>query len=95
MSAASTLFALIPSWLLVFAGPCCADTPVTYNFEVKPILAEHCFKCHGQDEKQRKAKLRFDDRANALAAKAIIPGDPEGSELVRRSFPAILKGANS
>lgn len=57
---------------------------VNYNFQVRPILAEHCFKCHGQDEKQRKAKLRLDDRAGALAKKAFVPGNPDASELIKR-----------
>jgi hypothetical protein len=57
---------------------------VSYNFEVKPILAEHCFKCHGQDQKQRKADLRLDDRENVLAMKSVVPGKPEESELLKR-----------
>ncbi|QIF04362.1 DUF1553 domain-containing protein [Roseimicrobium sp. ORNL1] len=64
---------------------CAGDgTPVSYNFEVKPILAEHCLKCHGQDVKQRKADLRLDDRDNVLAAKSIVPGKPDESELFKR-----------
>lgn len=58
--------------------------PVSYNFQVRPILAEHCFKCHGADEKQRKAKLRLDIRESAIAKKAVVPGKAEGSELVKR-----------
>jgi len=61
-----------------------AAEKINYNFQVKPILAEHCLKCHGQDEKQRKAKLRLDDRDNTLAMKSIIPGDADGSELIKR-----------
>jgi len=57
---------------------------VSYNFQVKPILAEHCLKCHGQDEKQRKAKLRLDDRENALSTKSVVPGNPDDSELIKR-----------
>lgn len=61
-----------------------AFADVSYNFEIKPILAEHCFKCHGQDEKQRKADLRLDDRDNALAMKAVVPGDAEVGTLIER-----------
>lgn len=57
---------------------------ISYNFQVRPILAEHCLKCHGQDEKQRKAKLRLDDRQAALSKKALIPGSPDESELIKR-----------
>lgn len=71
---------LIAPWVSV----CAEEEPISYNFQIKPILAEHCLKCHGQDEKQRKAKLRLDDRDNSLALKSIVPGKPEDSELYRR-----------
>ena len=58
--------------------------PVDFNREVRPLLAEHCFACHGPDAQQRKAKLRLDVRAEALATKAFIPGQSAASELVRR-----------
>ena len=57
---------------------------VSYNRDVRPILSENCFACHGQDPKHRKAKLRLDDRAGALAdrdgVRAIVPGDLAKSE---------------
>jgi len=64
---------------------------VDFTREVRPILAGHCFKCHGQDEGARKAKLRLDDRNSAInPAKSgelpIVPGKPDKSELVRRIF---------
>ena len=55
-----------------------------YNKEIRPILADHCFACHGVDEKARKAKLRLDDRGAAMAAGALKPGDVDGSELYLR-----------
>ncbi len=70
--------------LISMAGQADAGEKPDYNFEIKPILAEHCLKCHGQDEKQRKAKLRLDDRESALTSKSIIPGKPEESELIKR-----------
>ena len=79
---------LLLTGLVGFTAPTAslyAETaPVSYNFQVKPILAEHCLKCHGQDEKQRKAKLRLDDRDNALAMKSVVPGKPDESELLKR-----------
>lgn len=61
-----------------------------FSFEVRPLLADRCFSCHGPDEKSRKAGLRLDTFAGATAAgarsgrRAIVPGDPAKSELWRR-----------
>lgn len=64
-----------------------SEPKVDYNKHVRPILSENCFKCHGSDEKQRKGKLRLDVRDEAIAKKAIIPGKPEDSELLKRLHP--------
>lgn len=56
----------------------------TYNTDIRPILSEHCFKCHGADEKARKGNLRLDESADAVAKKAIIPGKPDESTLLQR-----------
>jgi hypothetical protein len=55
-----------------------------YNRDVRPILAENCFPCHGPDSAARKADLRLDRREVAIEVGAITPGDVEGSELVAR-----------
>ena len=62
---------------------------VDFNREIRPILTENCYKCHGPDDGARKAKLRFDVREPALKpAKsgkvAIAPGAPEKSEMIAR-----------
>ena len=54
-----------------------------YNRDVRPILAENCFACHGPDSAARKAKLRLDQRDEAVK-KAIVPGKPDESEALRR-----------
>src|SRR5262245_51292726 len=64
---------------------------IDFSRDVRPILARHCFKCHGPDDKARKAKLRLDVREMALRGgkseqRAIVPGKPDESELVRRIF---------
>jgi hypothetical protein len=57
---------------------------VDYNFDVRPILADRCFLCHGPDEGSRKADLRLDLPGSALESGVLEPGEPEESELVRR-----------
>lgn len=64
---------------------------VSYNFHIRPILSDKCFKCHGPDPAKRKASLRLDIADSAYAplketkgAFAIIPGKPEASELYLR-----------
>ena len=59
---------------------------IEYNKHILPILADRCFRCHGADEKARKAKLRLDEATAAASARAILPGDGEHSELVKRIF---------
>ena len=62
---------------------------VEYNRDVRPILSDRCFKCHGLDANARKSQLRLDVREEAIrAAKSgtvpIVPGQPEESDLIRR-----------
>lgn len=80
---------LRPSILLivsVFFGALTVNAreKVSYNFQIQPLMAEHCLKCHGQDEKQRKAKLRLDVRENALVNQVIVPGKPDESLFIER-----------
>jgi len=61
-----------------------ADAKVEFNRDVRPILSEHCYACHGPDKNQRKAKLRLDERESATKNGAVVPGKPDDSELVLR-----------
>lgn len=63
--------------------------PVDFSRDVQPLLARHCFVCHGPDEGSREAGLRLDVRLAAIAeldsgSTAIVPGRPEASELIAR-----------
>lgn len=61
-----------------------ADSSVSFAGDIRPILSDKCFACHGPDEHAREAGLRLDIRAQAVDALAIVPGQADESELVRR-----------
>jgi hypothetical protein len=61
-----------------------AGDRLEYNRDVRPILAENCFACHGPDSASRKAGLRLDRRDDAVKSGAFVPGKPGESALVER-----------
>jgi hypothetical protein len=67
-------------------SPARASERVEYNRDIRPILAENCFACHGPDSASRKAGLRLDQREAAVEAEAIVPGKPDKSTLIERVF---------
>jgi hypothetical protein len=71
------------------AAPVAAQARIEFNRDIRPILSDTCFHCHGYDEKERKSGLRLDIKADALkpaksGAVAIVPGKPDQSELITR-----------
>jgi hypothetical protein len=60
--------------------------PPSYVRDIRPILARHCYACHGPDESHREAELRLDVAGAAVETGAITAGQPDESELVRRIF---------
>ena len=64
-----------------------AATPpaaLSFNRDIRPILSENCFHCHGPDKNHREANLRLDDRDAAIADFAWVPGSPDTSEAIQR-----------
>ena len=89
--AACGQFLIATLFVCFLTTPLAADNSATsvidYNRDVRPILADACYACHGPDEKQRKADLRLDNRAGILAthdAGLVSPSDPDESELYQR-----------
>ncbi|XAM01405.1 DUF1549 domain-containing protein [Phycisphaeraceae bacterium D3-23] len=63
-----------------------AEGPVSYNRDIRPILSDNCFQCHGPDERMRDETggMRLDVREEALSFEVIVPGDPDASPVMQR-----------
>src|SRR4051794_13153201 len=89
-----TLRAIVAVLSILVSAPSNTAQPaaarkIDFNYQIRPILSDKCFHCHGPDTGKRKAGLRLDTKAGAFAAlksggHAIVPKDVEESELVAR-----------
>jgi len=80
---------VIASWYVASSSPFLVADSLEYNRDIRPILAEHCFSCHGFDKAARAADLRLDNQESSSrilesGSVAIQPAQPERSELIRR-----------
>src|SRR5262245_62013008 len=90
------VLSMVVSFALCAVGALAADGAdakgkIDYNRQIRPLLSNHCFKCHGPDAAERKGELRLDQREAALkpaesGVVSIVAGMADKSELVKRIF---------
>ncbi len=73
----------------VYSSAIAADAPIDFDRQIRPILSDNCFACHGPDAKARKANLRLDVKESVFSPtdsgeRPVVPGNAKASELLRR-----------
>lgn len=86
MTRRSHLVSSLACWLLYLLGSVAWSQSIEFNRDIRPILAENCFYCHGPDSQQRQADLRLDLREEAIRAGALQPGNAADSKLIEHIF---------
>src|SRR5947209_17868419 len=83
-------FAFAVVALLAISTPKAHGAPVDFQRQVRPILSDNCFLCHGPDKGTRMADLRLDVQTGALGQRKngypVVPGKPDESLLIKRIY---------
>ena len=84
-----TLYIACAGAILLASLPGQSETPLRFDRDIRPILSDACFQCHGPDNNHRKAGIRLDTQEGILAAvedgvHLVVPGDPDASLIMQR-----------
>src|SRR6202140_2747441 len=82
---------LVAGWLSVMGLGAAEPDRVSFNRDIRPIMSDTCFRCHGPDKNARMAGMRLDIREEALrttksGVTPIVPGQPDQSAIIQRVF---------